>query len=210
MVEMNITDLAPREYAQSNCIALSAADDQRWAGAMTLPPHAPLPLKPRGRNDIFIVHGSLVEHGGTHAQGSFLRRRSGAPMRAGEHGAQLFAYHDDQGGAVEDITVATRDRAWQTGGAQGMRVSTLARQPERLLLVAWEAGTRIDWHTHPRGEEIFVLDGELCDQHGRYRAGTWLRLPAGVGHAPYTVTTTLTLIRTGHLRTPNGLAVAGI
>ena len=39
-------------------------------------------------------------------------------------------------------------------------------------------------HTHPGGEEIFVLEGVFQDEHGDYPAGTYLRNPVGTGHSP--------------------------
>jgi hypothetical protein len=31
----------------------------------------------------------------------------------------------------------------------------------------------------PSGVELFVLDGGLADERGRYERGAWIRLPAG-------------------------------
>jgi anti-sigma factor ChrR (cupin superfamily) len=61
-------------------------------------------------------------------------------------------------------------------------------------------GTRAHMHHHPRGEEIDVLEGELQDQRGRYPAGSWQRLHADPGHAPFADVDTLILLRNGHLR----------
>ena len=52
-------------------------------------------------------------------------------------------------------------------------------------IVKYEAGGKFRIHTHPQGEEILVLSGEFCDDHGRYPAGTYLLNPDGTQHAPY-------------------------
>ena len=52
-------------------------------------------------------------------------------------------------------------------------------------IVKYEAGGKFRTHTHPQGEEILVLSGEFCDDHGRYPAGTYLLNPDGTQHAPY-------------------------
>ena len=42
-----------------------------------------------------------------------------------------------------------------------------------------DAGTRLVEMDHPGGQEIFILTGDLQDEHGRYNARTWIRNPAG-------------------------------
>ena len=81
-----------------------------------------------------------------------------------------------------------------------MQVASLIGPDHELMLVVWSRGTHMRFHRHPQGEEIFVLQGELRDQHGCYPAGTWQRLHPGTGHAPYSETDTLILLRNGHLR----------
>jgi anti-sigma factor ChrR (cupin superfamily) len=38
---------------------------------------------------------------------------------------------------------------------------------------------------HPESEEILVLKGEFCDEHGRYPEGTWIRSPYMSRHTPF-------------------------
>ena len=89
---------------------------------------------------------------------------------------------------------------WQQGGVRGMRIAPLIDDYYRLMLVSWSPNTNVPYHDHPRGEEIFVLKGELQDQRGRYPAGTWQRLHPGTGHSPHVTADTLILLRNGHLR----------
>ena len=49
------------------------------------------------------------------------------------------------------------------------------------------------------GEEIFVLSGEFCDEHGRYPAGTWIRSPHLSQHHPFVDKETIIWVKTGHL-----------
>lgn len=39
-------------------------------------------------------------------------------------------------------------------------------------------------HTHSGGEEFIVLEGVFQDEHGDYRAGTYVRNPVGTRHIP--------------------------
>jgi anti-sigma factor ChrR (cupin superfamily) len=70
---------------------------------------------------------------------------------------------------------------------------------ERVSLVRWAPYTRFVPHEHPRGEEIFVLDGALEDEEGRYAAGSWLRNPPGSQHAPFSLEGCLLYVKIGHL-----------
>ncbi|PHQ24157.1 hypothetical protein CLH62_18710, partial [Marinobacter guineae] len=54
-------------------------------------------------------------------------------------------------------------------------------------------------HRHFGGEEIFVLSGEFCDEHGRYPEGTWIRSPHLSQHHPFVDQETVIWVKTGHL-----------
>jgi anti-sigma factor ChrR (cupin superfamily) len=70
---------------------------------------------------------------------------------------------------------------------------------EHVALVRWAPGTRFQPHSHPGGEEIFVLDGVFQDEHGSYPAGTWLRNPPGSVHRPWSDPGCTIWVKTGHL-----------
>ena len=52
-------------------------------------------------------------------------------------------------------------------------------------LVRFAPGSIFPFHEHGGGEEIFVLEGSLEDEHGTYPAGTYLRDPIGTSHQPF-------------------------
>lgn len=52
-------------------------------------------------------------------------------------------------------------------------------------LVRYMPGSSFSSHGHPRGEEIFVLEGVFSDENGDYPAGTYLRNPPGSTHSPF-------------------------
>ena len=66
-------------------------------------------------------------------------------------------------------------------------------------MVRLAPGTRMPQHSHPGGEEIFVLEGELRDEQGSYPKGCWLRNPPGSTHAPYSDAGCLYYVKSGHL-----------
>jgi anti-sigma factor ChrR (cupin superfamily) len=70
---------------------------------------------------------------------------------------------------------------------------------EQVALVRWPAGERFQPHSHFGGEEIYVISGELKDEHGSYPRGTWIRSPHMSRHHPYTDQDTLIWVKVGHL-----------
>ena len=74
---------------------------------------------------------------------------------------------------------------------------------EQVALLQWPAGAHFPCHQHSGGEELYVIRGELIDEHGHYPAGTWLRNPPGSEHQPYVLEDTLVWIKAGHLREPD-------
>lgn len=60
-----------------------------------------------------------------------------------------------------------------------------AESGKATSLVRYDAGATFDTHSHPAGEEIFVIRGTFSDESGDYPAGSYLRNPAGTKHAPF-------------------------
>lgn len=52
-------------------------------------------------------------------------------------------------------------------------------------IVRFKAGSRFPHHTDVGGEEFLVLEGTFSDEHGDYPAGTYVRKPPGMSHAPH-------------------------
>ncbi|GAB3028064.1 cupin domain-containing protein [Oleiagrimonas citrea] len=68
-------------------------------------------------------------------------------------------------------------RLIERDGAEAARATSLVR---------YAPDSRFPSHTHPRGEEILVLEGTFGDEFGDYPPGTYLRNPPGSSHAPRT------------------------
>ncbi len=201
MVEVKCYDLSV--WREAMTMDFSAPNDKLWAGMIVLAPHAPLALNALTRKDVYVIEGSLLEHAREHRAGTFLIRHGATDLSAGDGGAVLFVYRDSSTkhsvSVDHERTVKPSDLVWYQPGPMGMQTATLSNGLHTVSLVSWQPGTRVGLHGHPLGEEIFVLKGELCDQNGRYPAGTWLRLHPAARHAPYAEIDTLILLRNGHL-----------
>lgn len=183
----------------SGVVHLSSPSCARWAGFHILPPRDQLDLLQHSRHDVQVVRGALKLNGRAVAAGTFVSRGQALTLCACDEGGAFFVYSDSLSTASGHETVAPSERIWHQGAIPGMAVAPLSKIHHRVSLVAWQAGTRAPVHTHPFGEELFVLRGELQDERGAYPAGAWLRLHAGSSHAPFAEQPTLILLRSGHL-----------
>ena len=79
---------------------------------------------------------------------------------------------------------------WVTSPADGVSRIHLERVAKEsghtTSFVRFEAGSSFPQHSHPQGEEIYVLDGVFSDEAGDYPAGSYIRNPPGSRHAPFT------------------------
>ena len=101
------------------------------------------------------------------------------------------------------IVTDTTSAKWEQ--ADGAGVSRLplyldSNTGERVMLERLAAGTRHTGLDCPDGEEIFILSGDLEDEHGIYRAGTWIRNPAGFRRSLQSRGGTTYWVKRGHLR----------
>ena len=194
----------------SRLVAFTRADDPLWSGMIVLAPGERVELAAAVRHELLVVSGAVdCDDGLRLDSGDFAVRGGPAGLRAGESGAQLFAYRDASGTVFDETTVTRADRPWRESRTAGMLSANLGNRGHALNLVMWQPGVLTRRHAHPRGEEIFVLRGELCEER-RHPAGSWMRLHPGAWHSPVVETPTLLLVRSGHLtaRRPEGPARA--
>lgn len=87
------------------------------------------------------------------------------------------------------VVIRSQDQAWQDSPAAGVQRIPLERENAESghvsSIVQYAAGSKFSQHSHPAGEEIYVLEGVFSDEHGDYPAGTYIRNPAGSKHAPF-------------------------
>ena len=87
-------------------------------------------------------------------------------------------------------TVLATERSWVTSPADGVSRAHLEREVEEsghtTSFVRFAPGSSFPEHTHPQGEELYVLDGVFSDENGDYPAGTYIRNPPGSRHKPFT------------------------
>ncbi|MBT8040406.1 MAG: cupin [Xanthomonadales bacterium] len=150
--------------------------------------------------EVFVLDGVFADENGEYPAGTYLRNPPGsrhAPRSP--QGCDLLVKLDQFDCTdTETVCIDTRDESWQPGLVPGLSVMPLhSFGVEHNALVRWAPGTEFKTHTHPGGEEIFVLKGTFEDEEGRYPEGTWLRNPAWSRHAPFSREGCTIYVKTG-------------
>jgi len=84
------------------------------------------------------------------------------------------------------VAVSTHTMPWESLG-RGRERKVLYAQTgyqDTTRLERWSADAALGELAYARGAELFVLEGSFEDEHGRYEAHTWLRLPSRFTHRP--------------------------
>jgi hypothetical protein len=180
-------------------ITLSGDQTTHVSMVVSLPPNVLYHLKDDVQHDIYVLKGDIHEEGKDFGVGTYLSRTGSRILKSGPHGSKLFAYYGPITPYSENITVKPADQEWGIGGVPGMEVTRLRDFDHHVILVSWAPGTKVRFHDHPRGEEIFVLEGAIHDDRGVAEKGYWQRLYPDTGHSPYAKEKTLIILRNGHL-----------
>ncbi len=89
----------------------------------------------------------------------------------------------------KQVVIDSNQMDWLTSPSSGVLRKPLEREAKEsghtTSIVVYKPGASFSQHSHPLGEEIFVLDGIFSDENGDYPAGSYLRNPPGSKHAPF-------------------------
>lgn len=151
----------------------------RYAPASRFAPHSH-----HGGEEIFVLSGEFGDEHGRYPAGTYMLNPDGTSHAPeAEEGCVLFVKLRQYAGAGRlQAAIRTPDLAWEAGDAPGVATKPLYHQDgfaETMALLRIEPGARPAAFDAPGGEELLVIAGELIDEHGSYRAGTWIRNPAG-------------------------------
>lgn len=176
----------------------------RYAPGSRFPEHP----HPEGE-EILVLRGVFSDERGDHPAGTYLLNPEGyAHAPYSEPGCELFVkLRQYPGRSRTQHRVDTRAGEWAPYVAAGVQRLVLYAEdehPESMHLLRIDAGAEIPEVTLAGGEELLVLEGTLLDEHGEYRAGTWVRYPAGTRHTPRTESGCRLYVKRGHLGSARG------
>lgn len=151
----------------------------RYLPGSTFPEHG----HPEGE-EIFVVQGIFSDHLGDADEGTHLLNPEGfrhAPYS--ESGCLILVKLRQYAGEGRQFhRTRTRTMAWTDTGLRGIEQKLLYKDdrfPDVTRLERWAPGSVPGPRQLPGGAELFIIEGALEDEHGRFTRGTWLRLPAG-------------------------------
>jgi anti-sigma factor ChrR (cupin superfamily) len=146
--------------------------------------------------EFLVLAGTFCDEHGVYPTGTYVRNPPGsshAPYT--EEGCTIFVklrQFDPQD--QERVVLHLQDHDFS--GAP--RLLLHHHGPERVCLEERRPGFDQD-RDYPGGAELLVLSGDLCDEEGYYRAGSWLRLPPGTRHELASPSGCVFYCKTGHL-----------
>ncbi len=140
-------------------------------------PHA----HPEGE-EVFVLEGVFADEHGEYPAGTwFLNPDGSRHTPSSPQGCVIFVRLRQYPGPKRVRLVRdTTTMPWRPTCAEGVSVKTLYAQdgyPERVELLRLEPGASLPGRQG--GGEMFVLDGDFCDEQGDHRKGVWLRYSAG-------------------------------
>jgi anti-sigma factor ChrR (cupin superfamily) len=151
--------------------------------------------------EIFVIEGVFSDEFGDYPAGTYLRNPPGtshAPFS--KEGCKILVkLHQMDINDTQKVVIDTNKEQWQQGHGNLEVMSLHSFKTESSALVKWPKGEKFLEHQHFGGEEIFVLNGEFIDEHGKYPKGTWIRSPHLSIHHPYVDEETIIYVKTGHL-----------
>jgi anti-sigma factor ChrR (cupin superfamily) len=180
----------------------------RIAPGVTLEPH-----DHPGGEEILVLDGGFGDETGTYGTGTYVFNPDGSRHTAwSKDGCVMFLKLRQHPGAERKrVVVDTTKMDWLYQGHVGRAVKKLNVGPgypeiEDIRFTRLDKGIRIPLHGHPGGNEMFVLEGSIEDEYGRFDVGDWIRQPAASRHAPWTDDGCVLFVRDGHIRPRDGAA----
>jgi anti-sigma factor ChrR (cupin superfamily) len=140
---------------------------------------------PQGE-EILVLQGVFSDEHGDWPAGSYLLNPEGFHHQPfSRDGCLLFVkLRQFPGPDRRHVAIDTRALPWEKDGERELKpLYSQEGYSDRTYLERWRADGTSRERVYPLGAELLVLEGTLEDEHGRYGALTWLRLPAPFRHA---------------------------
>jgi len=157
---------------------------------------------PKGE-EILVLEGVFSDETGDYPAGTYFRNPEGfrhAPFST-QGCVLLVKLHQFQTDDTHHVVIDTHSAPFRPGSGKLQVLPLHQHGSEQVALVRWPAGERFQAHSHFGGEEIYVISGELRDEHASYPQGTWIRSPHMSRHFPFVDEDTLIWVKVGHLPT---------
>ncbi len=151
----------------------------RYAPASSFPAH-----EHALGEEFLVLSGVFSDEHGDYGEGTYVRNppRSRHTPRTAPGCIILVKLRQMQPTEAQRVVIDSKKAAWKPGDTSGLMQLPLhfaADTGESVAIERLEAGAQQAEVDCSGGEEIFILSGDLRDEHGNYGAGTWIRNPDG-------------------------------
>ncbi|NLS13412.1 cupin [Vibrio sp. SM6] len=181
-----------REAAESG----RATSLVKFAANATFTPH-----EHPGGEEIFVLDGVFSDEHGDYAAGSYLRNPANSHHTSFSRSGCTLLVKLNQFQADDHATVRidTHQAEWFSGIHQVQIMPLHQFGTEHVCLVKWPKGERFNPNHGSKGEEVFILSGELREGQSIYPAHSWLRFPQTQIHALEAIEDSVIWLKAGHL-----------
>ena len=128
--------------------------------------------------EVLVLEGSISDEKGDFLTGSYIRNPPNSFHQPySRYGCIIFTKLN-QMSASEERTIyqGTQDRRWMPSVLKGIDTINLYSDiSETVELVRYQAGLSIPHSHYQKGEEIFILEGQLQHKENLYLKGSWIR-----------------------------------
>jgi anti-sigma factor ChrR (cupin superfamily) len=153
--------------------------------------------------EFLVLEGVFSDEHGDYPKGTYVRNPPGSrhTPRTAPGCTILVKLRQMRESERQRVVVDTTASPWPPADGSGRSVIHLHSGPdgEIVTLEKLSPGARIAPYALPGGEEIFLLEGDLADEHGVYGPATWVRSPAGFDHELKTTGGAVYWVKRGHL-----------
>jgi anti-sigma factor ChrR (cupin superfamily) len=155
--------------------------------------------------EFFVLSGVFSDEHGDYPAGTYVRNppQSRHTPRTAPGCTILVKLRQMALSEQNRIVIDSTTAGWEQADKAGFKTLPLYLAPdarEKVTLEQLEAGTNHGEVDCPDGEEIFILSGDLTDEYGTYRAGTWIRNPVGFRRSLGSRSGATYWVKRGHLR----------
>ena len=199
------TDFVPSPMAGVERYMLDRIGDE-VARATTIVRYAPdsyfSPHTHDGGEEFLVLDGVFSDEHADYPAGTYVRNPIGSSHTPhSKDGCTIFVkLHQFDASDTAQKVIDTNLAEFRPDIVEGVSYAILHKYGrETVKLVRWEPGSRYPLHQHIGGSETLVLEGTFSDEHGDYPKGSWIRMPDGSEHSPFSEEGCLIYAKTGHL-----------
>jgi len=132
--------------------------------------------------EFLVLEGVFSDEQGDYPHGTYVRNPPGSrhSPRTAPGCVILVKLRQMAPAESRRVVIDTTSSEWTAGEVAGhSRLLLYSDDAEQVTMEKLAAGTTLRAADRPAGEEMFVLSGELADDHDIHGAATWLRNPPG-------------------------------